>query len=512
MALAHAEHAKTTTAPTSRNDQLLLLGIAVAFALFHILTNGRYGFHRDELQFLSDGRHLDWGFVAYPPLTPFIERIAMDLFGLSLIGLRLFSVLAQAIVIFVSGLMARDLGGNRWAQCAAAVSVALSGVPIFEATEFQYTSFALLWWVLVCWFVIRLLQSENPRWWLAIGAALGLGLMTKYSIVFFIAGLIAGLLFTSARRFFATPWFWIGVVIALAIFLPNLIWLIRHDFISYRFLQHIHARDVGEGRADGFWKYQFLLDANLFSTPLWIAGIIAFIAQHRYRVLFWMYAIPVAVFWLDKGRFYYVAEVFPVLIAMGAVVAERWLSLMRGWIRHSLELAYFAGVVAVGAYLCAILVPLAASGPLRDFALNRNNDLREEFGWNQLVKTVAEIRDSLPPDQQQHLGITTGNYGEYGAIDILGRAYGLPQPIGTTNSEWFRGYPTPAPTTLIVVGVDEDEANALFTGCRLVAHNGNALGIRNEESKYHPDIFLCGPPRLPLPQLQEWWKQHPNFG
>lgn len=509
MPLAQSERTVTTSAPADRNDRILLLSIAVAFALFHILTNGRYGFHRDELQFLSDARHLDWGFVAYPPFTPFVERIAMDLFGLSLVGLRLFSVIAQAVVIFVSGLIARDLGGNRWAQCATAVSVALSAVPVFEATEFQYTSFSMLWWVLICWFTIRLLQSENPRWWLAIGAAIGLGLMTKYSIVFFIAGLLGGMLLTSARRYFATRWFWAGVAVALLIFLPNFVWLIRHHFISYEFLQHIHARDVGEGRAEGFWKYQFLANANLFATPLWIAGLIAFLAERRYRMLFWMYVIPVAAFVLSKGRFYYVAEAYPVLIAMGAVVSERWLSLMRAWVRHTLEVVYFAGVALIGAVICAQIVPLAPNGPLRDYALRNNGDLREEFGWNELVKTVAGIRDSLPPEQQQHLGVTTGNYGEYGAIEILGRAYGLPQPYGTTNSEWLRGYPSPALTTFIVIGVDADQANSIFTGCRLAGHNGNPLGIRNEESRYHPDIFLCGPPREPWPVF---WQQHKDFG
>ena len=184
----------------SRGDLFALFCVASAFAVFHILTNGRYGFHRDELQFLSDARHLDWGFVAYPPLTPFIERISLAIFGLSLVGLRLFSVIGQAIVIFVCGLMARDFGGNHFAQITTALTIGLSGLPLFEATEFQYTTFSFLWWILVCWFVIRLLKTENPRWWLAIGAAIGLGLMTKYSLVFFVAGLLVGLLFTRARR------------------------------------------------------------------------------------------------------------------------------------------------------------------------------------------------------------------------------------------------------------------------------------------------------------------------
>src|SRR6202035_4750771 len=113
--------------------------------------------------------------------------------------LRLFSVIAQAVVILVSGLMARDLGGGRLAQVTAALTVGLSPLPIFEATEFQYTSFAFVWWVLAAWFTIRLLKTENPRWWVAIGAALGLGLLTKYSIVFYIAGILVGLVLTQAR-------------------------------------------------------------------------------------------------------------------------------------------------------------------------------------------------------------------------------------------------------------------------------------------------------------------------
>lgn len=493
----------------SRQDTLVLLAIAVGVGLFHVLTDGRYGFHRDELQFLSDARHLDWGYVAYPPLTPFLERISLGLFGLSLAGLRFFSVLAQAILIFVAGLMARDLGGGRLAQAAAALAVAFSPLPVFEATEFQYTSFEMLWWVLIAWFAIRLLRSEDPRWFLAIGIAVGLALETKYSIVFYIAGILGGLLFTGARRYLATGWFWAGAAIAFLIFLPNLLWLIHHDFISYTFLQHIHARDVGEGRADGFFRGQFLADANLAAAPLWILGLVGYLVKRRYRMLAWMYLVPLALFAIGKGRFYYTAGTYPMLLAMGAVLAEGWLRSLPRWGRVTIETLYCAVFLFVSVVVCARIMPIAASGSLRDYAFRHSEDLREEVGWNELVRTVAQIRDSLPADEQAHLGITTGNYGEYGAIEILGRAYHLPQPIGTTNSEWYRGYPTPAPTTLIVLGLTREQADSIFTGCRWAGHNGNSLGIRNEESVYHPDIFLCGPPRLPIAEL---WRRHRDFG
>ncbi len=152
----------------SRAETWALAGIALAVAVIHVLTNGRYGIHRDELQFLSDARHLDWGFVAYPPFTPFVERIGLEMFGVSLVGLRMFSVIAQAMAIVVTGLMARELGGGRLAQVTAALAVATSGLPVFEGTEFQYSSFDYLWWVLIAYFVIRLLKSEDPRWWVGL--------------------------------------------------------------------------------------------------------------------------------------------------------------------------------------------------------------------------------------------------------------------------------------------------------------------------------------------------------
>jgi hypothetical protein len=159
--------------------------------------------------------------------------------------------------------------------------------------------------------------------------------------------------------------------------------------------------------------------------------------------------------------------------------------------------------------VCAIVLPIAFSGQLRDFALKNNGDLCEEIGWDELVRTVAGIRDSLPPDQQANLGIMVFNYGEQGAIEILGPAWHLPPPISTTNSAWLRGYPTPPPTTLIVLGLTHEQAGSLFTNCRLAGHNGNSEGVQNEESRDHPDIFVCGPPRLPWSEL---WKEHQDFG
>lgn len=498
-----------TTAPHSNGSVAPLLVIAGLFGAAHMLTNGQYGFHRDELQFLSDAQHLDWGFVPYPPLTSALEHVGLKMFGLSLVGLRLFSVVAQAVVILVAGLMARDLGGGRLAQMFAAIAVGLSPAPMANATMFQYSSFDMLWWVLIAWSAIRLLRDDDPRWWVAIGVFAGLGLQTKYSIAFELAGVLAGVLLTDARRYLASRWLWGGVVVALIVFAPNLTWLARHDFISYRFLQGIHARDVGEGRADGFLRDQFLINANLFAAPVWIAGLIGYVRTRRYRMIAWMYVTPLLLFMVLRGRFYYVSATYPMLLAMGSVVAERWLRTLRPDWRVATMALMFSGVAAIGIYAALIIMPMTSSAPLRDFALKRNNDLRERVGWPELVARVAAIRDALPAKRQADLGIVVGNYGEQGAIALLGEAYGLPSPITAVNSGWLRGYPKTPPRTVIVLGSSRERADELFVGCRLAGHSGNAWGVVNEESRDHPDIFVCGPARKPWSAL---WRYGPEFG
>ena len=449
-----------------------------------------------------------WGFVAYPPLTPFLERISLEIFGLSMVGLRLFSVLAQSLAIFITGQMTREFGGGRLAQVASALAVALSPLPLFEGTEFQYTTFDYLWWVLAAYFVVRLLKTDNPRWCLAVGATVGIGLMTKYTIAFLLAGILGGMFLTSARRFFLNRWFWFGVGLALSICLPNLVWQVRHNFISYHFLHHIHERDIRLARANGFLIKQFFVCTNFYAVPLWIAGLNSFLRIPRYRLIAWMYLIPLLLFFFANGLYYYLGAAYPMLIAMGAVVGESWSGTLSSVWRNVVRAVFFTGIAGAGLYACVLVLPLASSGPLMHFALRNNDTLREEIGWPDLVKNVAAIRDSLPPAQQD-AGVLVGNYGEQGAIELFGPAYYLPPPTSLTNSAWLRGHPSPPPSTLIVLGFSREGAEEAFASCRLAGHNANPYGIKNEESESHPDIFVCAGPRLSWP---EFWKKYQNFG
>lgn len=487
----------------------MLVAIATATVVVHLLAGGRYGFHRDELATLDDARHLAWGYVAYPPVTPFFGRLSLTLFGNSLVGFRFFAFVVEAIAVVLTGLMARELGGRRGAQfvaAAAAIPFCLAGGALM-----QYVSFDYLLWVLAAYFVIRLSKTEDPRWWVAIGTTIGLGMMTKYTMGFFVIGIVVGVVATDARRYFASKWLWIGVALSILVFLPNLIWQAQNHFVSLDFLSHIHARDVRIGRTSGFLPGQ--LKMTLLAFPLAVAGLYFYLlapAGRRFRMLGWMYIVPLALFVVAKGRAYYLAAAYPMLYAAGAAWGEQWLkSLGRTWAGTIRTLAWTA-LAADAVLISAIFLPMAPVNSARwSFAAKNNGDLVEELGWPELTESVAQIRDSLPAQDRARLGILAGNYGEAGAINLYGPKYGLPRAISGINSFWRRGYGDPPPETLIVLGISRRFLDRNFSACELAGHTPNPYGIENEETSDHPDIYVCRGLRQSWP---EFWKDFQYYG
>src|SRR5215475_12449531 len=235
-----------------KSDIGVLVALAVVRVVLHTLTNGQYGFHRDELQTLDDARHLDWGFVAYPPVTPLIGRLELVLFGTSLIGFRFFAAVAVSAAMVLTGFIAKELGGRRRAQVLAAVAAGIAPISLVQGAVLQYVSFDYLWGVTATYFLVRLLKSDDPRWWVPIGAVLGLGMETRYTVGFLALGIVGAVLLTPLRKHLASKWLWIGVAASLLVFLPNLIWQARHHFISLEFLSYLRARDSRQGRYRGF--------------------------------------------------------------------------------------------------------------------------------------------------------------------------------------------------------------------------------------------------------------------
>ncbi len=496
-----------------RSSSGILLLLAIARVVLHTLTNGQYGFHRDELQTLDDARHLDWGFVVYPPITPLIGRLELGLFGTSLAGFRFFAAAAVSAAMILAGLIARELGGERREQALAAVAAAISPVSLAQGAVFQYVAFDYLWGVLTTYFLVRLAKSGDARWWVAIGLALGLGMETRYTAGFWTLGIVGAVLLTPARRYLRSGWLWTGVGVSLVAFLPNLLWQARHHFISLDFLSHIHARDVREGRARGFLAAQLLLCVNIFTAPLTLLGLWFFLVHKegkRYCLAGWTFVVAMALFFFAKARFFYTAPLYPMLIAAGSVVFGKWVRTLRTETARYVQAAQWAGFLVGGVVFGLLVMPVAPIGsPIWDVTSKLHDQFREEVGWTDLARTVARVYASLPRDERQRTGILAGNYGEAGALNLYGPALGLPHTMAGTNSFWYRGYDARQPQTVILVGFDLDEGRGLFASCEVAARNMNRYGVINEESHDHPDILVCRELRASWP---EFWKSFRRFG
>lgn len=496
-------------------DLLLLLALALAKLIFHVATNGQYGFHRDELQTLSDARHLDWGYVAYPPLTPFLGRVGWELFGNSLAGFRFFSAFAQSIVVVLAGLTARQMGARRGAMLLAAIVVALTPISLFSSGILQYNAFDLLAVVSIGYFLVRRIESDDPRWWLAIGAAIGFGVLAKYTMGIFGVALVAGVLLTPLRRDLATRWPWFGAAIAILMFLPNLLWQAQHHFVYLDFVKHIHARDVAIGRAASFWKDQLIVGPNPFFLPFLALGLYRLFANpaaRQFRVLAWMAVFSVGLFALAQGRGYYTAPVYPMLLVSGVVQMQAWLGARGHAVRRvGWTIAILLPIMASG--LAALLLPLApVHSRYWDFVIAKSPasyDFREQFGWPELARENARIWQTLTSAEREHAVIYASNYGEAGALELYGPRYGLPQVVSATNTFWFRGAGDPAAQAIIVNGSERKDWEPFCDSLELAGHTSNDAHVANEETQDHPDIFVCHGVRKPL---VDRWPKLPEFG
>jgi 4-amino-4-deoxy-L-arabinose transferase-like glycosyltransferase len=385
--------------------------------------------------------------------------------------------------------MAKELGGGRPAQVVAALAAGIGLMSLIMGTLFQYITFDYLWWVLILYCQLRLLKTENPRWWLGIGLFVGLGMMTKYTMAFLVISLVVTALITPLRRYLRSPWLWAAVLLSLLIFLPNLIWQIQHDFISLDFLSFISERDRALGRTEGFFTQQLYVNVNPFVLPLALAGIAFYFsgAGKRYRALGFIFGLTLLLFAVANGRFYYSAPLYPMLLAGGAVVGEKWLR-QRSPRQQKRILAVIGVILFIGALVGgALMLPVApVHSALWDVTSQVHDNFIDEIGWEELVQTTAAIyqteREATPS-----LGILAAHYGSASAFQLYGDSYDLPPVISPSNDYWRRGYGDDPPAAVIAIGFTAGALAEFFDNCNLVGRSQNRYQIE----KPLAEIYLC---------------------
>ena len=463
-----------------RADLVVLALIALAKLVFHLATSRGYGIFRDELYYIACSQHLALGYVDHPPLSIVLLWLSRHTLGDSLPALRFLAALAGAASVFVSGLIARELGGRRGAQVLTALAVFFAPVFLAFSHFFSMNVFDLLFWAVLELLAVRILQRDEPRLWVPFGVVAGLGLQNKYSVLFFVFGLSVGLSLTPQRRQLASPWPWIGGGLAALIFLPHVWWQVRTGWPSLEFMARASAEKNLPISPLAFFLQQILL-LNPVLFPLWLAGLLALLfapALARVRALGWAYVAVFVLFVTQRAKVYYLAPIYPVLFAAGAVILERWCA-RRAW-HWPLPIAS-AVTVVVGLILVPMAVPVL---PVETFLAyqrvlglsqpqmerNARAELPQVFadmyGWTELVDTVARVYERLPAEQRGRAVVLVRNYGEAGAIDFLGAPRGLPRAISGHNNYWLWGPgDLQRDDTVIAVGLSREE---LLTGFETV--------------------------------------------
>jgi 4-amino-4-deoxy-L-arabinose transferase-like glycosyltransferase len=502
-------------------DLRVLWLLVAAKLLVHLATANRYGYFRDELYSLDLGRHLAWGYVDTAPMIALYAKIAL-LLGGSLPVLRTLAALAGAARVALTMLLAREMGGGRFAQFLAGLTALAAPIYLGIDSILTMNGFESLFWMGCALVLIRIVRTGDSRLWVWFGCLAGLGLENKHSTLIFGAAVAVALLLSPERREILTPWIWIGGGVALLIFLPNVIWQVQHGFPTLEDLENVRRTGKNVVLGPGTFILQQILLLNPLLFPFWIAGLVSLLFGQgsRLRVLGWIYLVLLALMIGLKAKNYYLAPIYPMLFAAGAVATERWLA-RREWSRNRrLPRAVVAAFVFVsGAILVPALLPvLAPEGVVAYLAAlglkppktevrqsgRLEQRLGDQFGWPGLVADVDRIYRALPEAERARTGIFASNYGEAGALNLFGPALGLPPPICAHQNHFFWGPPATEYDNLIWLqwgreGIEER--------CRFVEKVGEHFDPWGMEEENRP-IYLCRGLRAPLatlwPGLKHW--------
>ena len=492
---------------SGRTPWLGITLIAVAALGVEMAVSARYGYVRDELYFLAAGRHLAFGYVDQPPLTPLLARLAALAGGNTLVALRAVPAIALAVLVMLTAAMSRMMGAGRTGQLLAALAAATCGEYLGAMHELTTTVPDFVCWAVTLWLVLKLLTSQDPRWWLAIGASAGVASEAKWNITFLAAALGAGFLATDARRLLRSRYLLAGCAIAAALAAPDLIWQAAHGWPSIDVFRALQGQ-AGHNRAV-YWPAQVLYTGPVL-VPVWAAGAIWSVrsaAARPFRPAGIACVAAIVLQFVLGGKAYYAGGAFTFLLAAGCVPLERWLAARRpAGIRAAVAMAV---AILAGAVIAApVTLPVLPARALHTVPLQKiNYDLGEEIAWPGLVALVSREYHALPPAQRRQTTILTGNYGEAGAIDRYGPGFGLPQEYSGANNFWLWGPPPAADTAAVAVNLNPAFLHREFRHVRLVATFWNGLGVSDDEQG--AQIFVTTGLRSSWAQA---WPAFRNYG
>jgi Dolichyl-phosphate-mannose-protein mannosyltransferase len=457
-------------------NRAVWLVAAAAFAA-EMAVSARYGYVRDELYFLASGHHLALGGVDQPELTPLLARLDALTTGNTLVGLRALPALAFAAMVLCTASMAKVLGASRRGQFVAALATACCSVYIGAMHELTTTVPDFVCWAVALLLVSRLLASRDPRWWLAIGSAAGVGLTAKWNIGFLLAGLLLGFACTpAARPLLRSRYLAVGGMLALVLASPDFIWQAAHDWPNLAVF-HALQGDAWKNRLS-YWPGQALY-TSIVLVPLWVRGAAWALRSATYRPVGIAAVAVIGAQFVLGGKTYYPDGIYTFLFAAGAAA---WFAADAAPAAGRPVRRLLAVYCLSAAISSAISLPLLPAAALARFPAQKiNYDLGEEIGWPSQVRLLASVWRALPPAERMHTTLLAGNYGEAGAVDRYGASLGLPQVYCGDNNYWLWGPPPAGDTAALVIGGNASYLSREFTHVTQIAVYRNGLNVSDDE-------------------------------
>jgi hypothetical protein len=449
---------------------LLPVGLVAGlnFAL-HLIAIRGFGIFRDELYYVACSDHLALGYVDQPPLSILLLKLVRIIFGDSLSAIRILPALGSAAFVLLAGLIAREIGGKRFAMFLAAAAAFATTGNMFLFHIYSMNFLDLLFWETAILILMRIIKSGRARLWLLFGLVVGLGFENKISVLILVFGLAVGILLTENRHVLKSRYLWLGAGLAALLILPYVYWNATHGGPALEFMRNARLYKNVQNTLPGF-----LLDQVLFNNPLtfflWVPGLAYFFFHKNgrpWRLFGWMYLSLFALLFLQHGKDYYMAGAYPVLFAGGAILVESWTkSGIKRWLRPT----FVTLLIAASVFFAPMALPILSVQKTADFqrmigyARSQERDelgvfpqhFADEFGWPDMVATFAGVFQKLRPEEQAHCLIFVRNYGEAAAVDFFGKNYGLPKATCGHNNYWLWGPSDWEPTTAIVLGVSRD--------------------------------------------------------
>ncbi|MFI5158698.1 MAG: ArnT family glycosyltransferase [Sphingobacteriales bacterium] len=459
-----------------QNRRSTYTGFILVFVAIKVVLNlfamPHFGFQRDELLHLALGDHLAWGYKEVPPVIAVIAKLSSTLFGNSVFSARVFCTIFAGLIVWFTGLITVELGGRKFAIALACLAIILA--PAFVASEYllQPVIFDQFWWVLTVYLIVKYINSSSIKYLYFIGIAVGLGLLTKYTMGFFTLALVVGLLFTKQRRLLFNKHMLGAILVALVLFLPNIIWQFQHHLPIITHMGALRRTQLDYIKPSDFVSQQAMVNGSFIL--LWLTGFFFLIFSfklRKYQFLAFAY-IAIFLFLIEmNGKNYYLFGAYPMLFAAGGFGLERWIK-NNNYILRTIVIILIS---APNLVLLPMLLPVLPLNPTLaffkftdkhlaffDFAViwedhqkhPTTQDYGDMFGWDEMTKKVADAYNSLTPDQQKHTIIWADNYGEAGAIHHFGKLYNLPDVYSLDSS--FTLWTPPSLNPDYIIYVDDD--------------------------------------------------------